>query len=110
MADPQIATTSDRLRQLPSVDELLQTAIALEISQAAGRNRALAIAREACEGIRNKILGGENETENGNAVEDLMRGIWQREKRCGVRRVINATGVIIHTNLGRAPLSQSAKH
>jgi L-seryl-tRNA(Ser) seleniumtransferase len=42
-------------------------------------------------------------------LERRMDAAWSAEQNLGLRRVINATGVIIHTNLGRAPLSDDAK-
>ena len=42
-------------------------------------------------------------------LKNDLENIWQNEQKSGLQRVINATGVIIHTNLGRAPLSENAR-
>jgi L-seryl-tRNA(Ser) seleniumtransferase len=64
--------------------------------------------------MRAKIMA--NEMPNGDTREALLlqaeaqlKQIGVLESKAGIRRVINATGVILHTNLGRAPLSQAAR-
>ena len=42
-------------------------------------------------------------------AESELRNLWRSEQLTGTHRVINATGVVIHTNLGRAPLSENAR-
>ena len=87
------------LRALPSVEEL------------AGRLRAphalaVAAAREAIDARRAELLAGDP----GDA--DLVaraRAALERGERPSLRRVLNATGVIVHTNLGRAPLAAEAR-
>ena len=75
----------DRLRALPPVDRL-----------------ATAVARAELRDRRAEILAGaENEV-------DLVAGARER-LRPSLRRVLNATGVIVHTNLGRAPLAPTAR-
>ncbi len=101
-----------RLRNLPSVDALLKTETAGAITIEAGLTHLTKLARTAIESLR-------KETENSSHIysraefllkaESLLAKLYEREKLNGVRRVINASGVIIHTNLGRAPLSESAK-
>ena len=97
----------DELRALPSVERLLQTEPLR--SAAALHPRALAadIARRELERCRETIRAG------GTAPEDRVIAIratdeLQRAGRPSLGPVINATGVVIHTNLGRAPLSQQA--
>ena len=95
------------LRRLPSVDEVMRRS---EIEALAGRlpRRAVVEAvRAAVESRRRRILAGEQ-------VEDLEPTLEEIERRAAdaqrpsLRRVVNATGVVIHTNLGRAPLAGSA--
>jgi L-seryl-tRNA(Ser) seleniumtransferase len=43
------------------------------------------------------------------AAENRLENAWASEQMAGTHRVINATGVVIHTNLGRAPLSENAR-
>ena len=91
--------TRATLRQLPSVEEL---SAVLD-----GVPRALAVraAREAVDAARESILAG------APAPEDLAGDARERAEamsRASLRHVINATGVIVHTNLGRAPLAGEA--
>jgi L-seryl-tRNA(Ser) seleniumtransferase len=89
-----------RLRDLPSVDELLRD----ERLASEPRPLALAAARAALERSREEIqAGGEPGDVAERAVVELAR-----LRRPRLRRVVNATGVIVHTNLGRAPLSDAA--
>src|SRR6186713_3668839 len=79
------------LRDLPSVDEL---------ARSAGDPLAVEAARRVIDRAREEILAG---GEPGDLAERL-----QDELRPRLRRVLNATGVIVHTNLGRAPLAPAA--
>ena len=104
-----------RLRQVPSVDQLLRTETAVELREAIGIKRVTALARLVTTEIRTRIRGEEPKS-NGLSAEGLLIEAARRlkeaaesESRIGIRKVINATGVVLHTNLGRAPLSQSAK-
>ena len=92
------------LRALPSVNELLQDPRLVALASEHGHELALAVARDAIAAAREKIAAGEQAT-------DLVADALERAERAGVprlRRVLNATGVVVHTNLGRAPLAASA--
>jgi L-seryl-tRNA(Ser) seleniumtransferase len=90
-------------RELPSVDRLLQDPLLRELPRAL----ALHAAREVLEQARRATLdGGWPHT-----LDDLPRLVAQRVEQSTeprLRPVLNATGVVIHTNLGRAPLSPAA--
>ena len=89
-----------RLRDLPSVDELLRDA------RLAGEPHGLAVAaaRVALARARDDIAAG---NEPGDLAASAVAGLVQaRADR--LRRAVNATGVIVHTNLGRAPLAAAA--
>ncbi|MGH3131313.1 MAG: L-seryl-tRNA(Sec) selenium transferase, partial [Gaiellaceae bacterium] len=91
---------SVELRDLPSVDELLRN------ERLAGEPRplALAAARAALARAREELAAG---AEPGDLVERALAELASaRSPR--LRRVLNATGVIVHTNLGRAPLAEAA--
>jgi L-seryl-tRNA(Ser) seleniumtransferase len=104
-----------RLRQVPSVDQLLRTETALELRETIGIKRATALARLVTSEIRTRIRNEKPETNglNGEALlaeaARLLKEAAESESRIGIRKVINATGVVLHTNLGRAPLSQAAR-
>jgi L-seryl-tRNA(Ser) seleniumtransferase len=88
------------LRDLPSVDRLL----ADEVIASAPRMLATAAAREVLEQARDAIRAGEDP---GDVVA-AARAEVARLAAPSLRRVLNATGVIVHTNLGRAPLAEAA--
>ena len=92
------------LRALPSVDELLRDPRLEELESERGHGLAVEAARGALAEARDAILAGE---EPGDLAERaLARANALAAPR--LRRVLNATGVVVHTNLGRAPLSESA--
>jgi L-seryl-tRNA(Ser) seleniumtransferase len=93
--------SAENLRRLPSVEHL-----AARLPEAP-HHLAVAAAREAIDAARQALLGGgpllSEEELAGAAAERLAR-----LTRPSLRRVINATGVVLHTNLGRAPLAPAA--
>jgi L-seryl-tRNA(Ser) seleniumtransferase len=103
---------SHLFRLLPSVDELLRNPQLEALSRREGRAVTLECARAALEQLRADIAAGELGEEQIKAgLDDLPRDVEQRLKYSlsySLRPVINATGVILHTNLGRAPLSRAA--
>jgi L-seryl-tRNA(Ser) seleniumtransferase len=95
---------SNPLRELPSVDELLGRK-ELEIPvERHGRPPVLAAARAALARAREDVTAG---FPAGDLVERTSTELEAR-LRPSLRRVLNATGVVVHTNLGRAPLADAA--
>jgi len=89
-----------RLRDLPSVDLLLRD----ERLAAEPRPLALAAARAALERAREEVRAG---LDPGNLVERALAEL-AGARAPALRRVLNATGIVVHTNLGRAPLPAAA--
>jgi L-seryl-tRNA(Ser) seleniumtransferase len=106
---------SETLRLLPSVDALLHSDAACEILSQVGAKRLTVMARTATDWLRRKISEDEKNAVNFSRenllaeVENRLKKIWRDEQNSKLRKVINATGVIVHTNLGRAPLSENAR-
>jgi L-seryl-tRNA(Ser) seleniumtransferase len=96
------------LRKLPSVDKLLQVDAVASLVEQHGRELTLDALRAVLDDARQATLDGALAPE----AEILIAEAAQRlsdELRPSLYPVINATGVIIHTNLGRAPLSENAR-
>ena len=101
------------LRLLPSVDLVLKTETARNISAEFGERKLTDFARLAIDNLREEILSNENSVNISredllSKAESNLENLTKRENRSKLQKVINATGVIIHTNLGRAPLSEKA--
>ncbi len=107
-----VAQTEDLCRQLPQLGRLLDGEPARALLDRWPREVVAAAARHVLDAIRREILDGLlNEAGLQARLRELDRAIAeqaQRTSRPSLRRVINATGVILQTNLGRAPLSQAA--
>ncbi|KPK13318.1 MAG: L-seryl-tRNA(Sec) selenium transferase [Anaerolineae bacterium SG8_19] len=108
--DSQISSSdiSFRLRQLPSVDSLLNSAGGEELIVRFGRELTLEALRRALDLSRYAIAEGRQQQIE---IVDLIASAdsWLKELIAPtLRPVVNATGVIIHTNLGRAPTSSAA--
>jgi L-seryl-tRNA(Ser) seleniumtransferase len=116
MSEPK-KTTRDNLRHVPSVDQLLRTEAARDLRDLVGIKRLTSIARAVTAEIRSLVRSDQEAfATNGDYAEILlteavrrMEASARREGQAGIRSVINATGVVLHTNLGRAPLSQAAR-
>src|SRR5512142_704016 len=97
--------SSDQLRMLPSVDALLQDHTLRDLEQRYGHTILVEACRESIEAARKSILAGSEAPMPALIIDDVYTRI-ERAVRPSLVPVINATGVIIHTNLGRAPLSE----
>ncbi|HUS70521.1 MAG TPA: L-seryl-tRNA(Sec) selenium transferase [Anaerolineae bacterium] len=98
----------DELRKLPSVERVLQDAQVQAAIAKNGRLLAVDIVRQVLDEARHEIEGGQP----CPSLEKLLDRVLTDLATSGqptLRRAINATGVIVHTNLGRAPLSEEAR-
>ncbi len=97
----------DQLRLLPSIDELLQSAGGQQLISQFSRPMTLRAVRASIALARADIRNGAA-CPSPEALLDTAEHLLEIEQRPHLQPVINATGVIINTNLGRAPLSEEA--
>ena len=99
-------------RVIPSVEQLRQREAMRALETRYGRAALLDALRDETSALRHRLGSGEVAAITlADAVEAIEHGAEERLRaamRPSLIRVINATGVIVHTNLGRAPLSQAA--
>ena len=99
---------ADLLKKLPKMDELILDDKVAESIAEYGRNATLEALRISIDKMRNKILSGSlEEPDIAQITEDALKTA-KVNSRMNLCKVINATGTILHTNLGRARLSESA--
>jgi L-seryl-tRNA(Ser) seleniumtransferase len=114
MQDPQIEDDSSHelFRLLPSVNSLLLMPACRQLLDTRPHNAVVSSARAAVAELRLEILSGRHTQATLQAKVDQLPVMIAKhidlERRYSLRPVINATGVILHTNLGRAPLSDEA--
>jgi len=103
------------LRALPSVDELLGRPRLAALVQKSGRKLVTSAIRTVLSDARKQIStrawgadGGTVDAKNDDELESLVVSEVENILAPSLRRVINATGVVLHTNLGRAPLARQA--
>jgi L-seryl-tRNA(Ser) seleniumtransferase len=99
---------TSKLRQLPSVDRLLDEKAVQQLIVTYGRRQAVDALRETLDAARDEIRGGAG-APGIAAIAARANAHLQERLAPTLRRVINATGVVVHTNLGRAPLSTAAQ-
>src|SRR6202171_2160484 len=105
------ADQADLLRQIPSVDELLAQPRLAALTQRVDRELLVEIARTVLADLRGRITGEGTATVlavDTSKLEERIASMVERVLALSLEPVINATGVILHTNLGRAPLSSAA--
>jgi L-seryl-tRNA(Ser) seleniumtransferase len=103
---------SELYRELPSVDELLRTAELVSLAAVHGPAVVTDAARAVLGHLRDEISSGSLD-ERGlrlalGGLPTAIEGHLRHSLSYSLRAVINATGVILHTNLGRAPLATAA--
>lgn len=105
-------TNLDLLRELPKIDEALTQAVSRPEMKSAAYPILLEAVREVVERLRRGILAGAvTEMPDDGRLAELMEQAVKEKAEFNLRPVINATGVVLHTNLGRAPLARSvAEH
>jgi L-seryl-tRNA(Ser) seleniumtransferase len=97
------------LRNLPSVDELLMRPRVAALAGTIERGYAVATVREVLAQVRREIISGHGAGGvTAEALEARVVAKVEEELAPSLRTVINASGVILHTNLGRAPLTPAA--
>ena len=96
-----------QFRNLPSVDSVLAKENVATAAQSFDRDWVVDLVREALDSARDHIRQG-GESPNADDVAKSVCQSIEDTMRAEPRHVINATGVVIHTNLGRAPLSKAA--
>ena len=97
----------NNLRALPSVDQILRTRAAAEIVANYGRPLTLDAIRYVLDGLRTVVIT-EDTIPNRDNILELVKERLESWLKPTLIPVINATGGILHTNLGRAPLSQDS--
>jgi L-seryl-tRNA(Ser) seleniumtransferase len=104
------AEQAELLRQIPSVDELLAQPRLAALSNRVDRNLVVEVARAVLADLRARIAGDSNWTAislDAASVEELISTQVEKILSRSLQPVINATGVILHTNLGRAPMPET---
>ncbi|HMK51815.1 MAG TPA: L-seryl-tRNA(Sec) selenium transferase, partial [Thermodesulfobacteriota bacterium] len=102
------------LRKIPSVDEILSKPEVSDLLRTYPRSVVIEAIRSGLQKLREQILGKKDPSEIGDLSLTLehLHPLFQKEidllTKPRLRRVINATGVVIHTNLGRSPLHPAA--
>ena len=109
VADPARDCRAELLRNIPPVDELLALPALAGLANRVGRELVVDAARSVLERLREEIrLGLSTQVVERNALAVAIASNVALLLTPSLRPVINATGVISHTNLGRAPLAESA--
>ena len=100
---------NEKLRALPSIDKLLSTMMHETEMEKYPRELVTACLRQAVAGARSNLLQGDESSASVQTIVNEAKSLLKKCNQASLRRVINASGVVLHTNLGRAPLSRRAK-
>src|SRR5512138_2059995 len=95
------------VRKLPKADRLLEAADRAGLVARLGHGPVMEAVRATLDRIRKEVLAGGTCPPEERIAADLVADL-ARPGRGTLRPVVNATGVVVHTNLGRAPLSEEA--
>lgn len=96
-------------RKIPKVDSLLENETIRSLTETYGIKTVMSVLRGETDAVREMIRNEVSSEEAERKIQSLPETIAEKVERLyepDVRRVINATGTILHTNLGRAPLPE----
>src|ERR1700761_7844273 len=99
---------SGSLRDLPSVSALLTGAESSELRERFGRQAETDALRAVLNEVREGIKSGRTAAPSDHDIGQNALALLDRQNRSNLRPLFNLTGVILHTNLGRAVLSELA--
>ncbi len=96
---------------MPSIERLLQSRTAQSLAATLSRDCVRDLLREITDELRMELVEESSHLTSDSLIAEIERRLESRAApfaKASLKRVINATGVIIHTNLGRAPLARAA--
>ena len=96
-------------KMIPKVDQLLENDVINKLLKSNSKNLVMESIHEELDNIRNKISSGYDENSITNYIKNLVSSIEKNvynKNILNLRKVINASGVVIHTNLGRSVLNE----
>ena len=98
------------LRQLPAIDKWLASESGAALCTEFSRPEVLAVMRAHLDRVRRDVGNGATELPEFDSPQyaELLRADLIARRLASLRRTINATGIVVHTNLGRAPLAPEA--
>ncbi len=99
----------EKLRKLPKIDTLLLLPVVQEKIGERGRQVVLHAVRKAIDSLREDLLSGRDYQNLKTEAISRIDAELARMQDMNFRRIINATGIVLHTNMGRALLSERAK-
>lgn len=108
MADEKYNNMNLIMRSLPSVDALLNEKFINDSIEIAGREKTIVYIREILDDLRKDIKNNEFSNKSISIHEYIIQNLNNKiniYKNSALLKTINATGVVIHTNLGRSPIS-----
>ena len=95
-------------RQLPSISDLLERPDLAEVRAAHSHDAVTSALRTELDELRNRIASGHSIDGELESIATRIRHRLERDSLPILRAVINATGIVLHTNLGRSPMHESA--
>src|SRR5437763_7214368 len=101
--------SANPFRNLPSVTEVLAAPAAAALAREHGHGQAVAAVRAALDVLRQQLRDGtvlDGEL-TPDAIAEHAAAHLAEQVRPKLRPVINATGIVLHTNLGRAPMAEA---
>ena len=105
--DKSALPEKEEIRKIPKADRLLAVADSTGFVKRLGHAPVMEEVRSTLEQVRASVLAGDA-CPTPTSIEATLLERLEGKAKGSLRRVVNATGVVIHTNLGRAPLSNQA--